>query len=121
MEVGFRDELAGIEDLLIVMYPGGDAYDLHITACHPLVAKEWRIDAKAWQSLPALGDALLKREPLPGASPLIIMVSHRQRAEVQVLRAQLSRRPDLRVATDKELLREIRQWCALGSAEEAIS
>ncbi|MFB7477065.1 hypothetical protein [Kitasatospora sp. NPDC056184] len=121
MEVGFRDELARTKDLLIVLYPGGDAYDLHVTALHPLVAKEWRIDAKAWQSLPALGDALLKRPPLPGDGPLIIMVPHRQRAETQVLREQLAHCPDLRVATDRELLREVRRWCALGSAEGVTS
>lgn len=116
MEHGLVADLPVAEGLTVVVYPDHDRYDLHITAGAPLVTKEWLVDAKAWRSLLALGRALQDRPPLAGTQPLTIVVPHRQRAELPVLSALLARRPDLRVMTDRQLLAEIRTWCAAGAA-----
>ncbi|AJC62088.1 hypothetical protein [Streptomyces sp. 769] len=111
MEFAIRDALTGIAGLDVFMYPDGDRYDLRITAAFPLVAKEWRVDAKAWRSFAALADALLERPVLGGAVPLTIVVPHRQRSDLPMLRARLAGRPDFEVMTDKELIAEVLHWC----------
>ncbi|MER8267951.1 MULTISPECIES: restriction endonuclease-related protein [Streptomyces] len=111
MEFAIRDALAGIAGLDILMYPDGDRYDLHITAAAPLVAKQWRVDAKAWRSFAALADALLERPVQGGAVPLTIVVPHRQRSDLPLLRARLAGRPDFEVMTDEDLIGEVRRWC----------
>ncbi|WP_331754140.1 hypothetical protein [Streptomyces sp. NBC_00826] len=116
MEHGLIRALPSSAGLHAAEYPDHDRYDVHITAGSPLVAKEWLVDAKAWRSLSALGRALQDRPPLEGAQPLTIVVPHRQRSELPVLRALLSRRPDLQVMTDRQLLSEIRTWCRAGTA-----
>lgn len=111
-----------IEDLPVTAglhansYPDHDRYDVHITAGSPLVPKEWLVDAKAWRSLSALGRALQDRPRLDDVLPLTIVVPQRQKSELPVLRAMLSRRPDLRVLTEKQLLSEVRAWCRAGAS-----
>ncbi|MFG2925697.1 hypothetical protein ACGFYA_29860 [Streptomyces sp. NPDC048305] len=116
MEHGLVGALPSVKGLTVAVYPDHDSYDLHITADSPLVSKEWLVDAKAWRSLLALGRTLQDRPPLAGDQPLTIVVPHGQKAELPVLNALLARRPDLRVMTDKQLLTEIRTWCAAGAA-----
>lgn len=97
-------------------YPDHDRYDVHIAARLPLVDREWRVDAKAWRSLSALGRSLRDRPRLSDTEPLIIVVPHRQRAELPVLKSLLAGRRDMRVMTDRQLIGEIRTWCAAGAA-----
>lgn len=111
MEFAIRDALTGIPGLDIFMYPDGDRYDLRITAADPLVAKQWRVDAKAWRSFAALADALLERPVLGGAVPLTIVVPHRQRSDLPLLESRLAGRPDLEVMTDKDIVAEVLRWC----------
>ncbi|MFD6150205.1 hypothetical protein [Streptomyces sp. NPDC060243] len=111
MEFAIRDALTGIAGLDVVMYPDGDRYDLHITAGGPLVAKQWRVDAKAWRSVGALADALLERPVMSGAVPLIIVVPHWQRSDLPLLRARLGGRADFEVMTDQDLVVEVCRWC----------
>ncbi len=111
MEFAIRDALTGIPGLDIFMYPDGDRYDLRITAADPLVAKQWRVDAKAWRSFTALADALLERPVLGGAVPLTIVVPHRQRSDLPLLESCLAGRPDLEVMTDEDIVGEVRRWC----------
>ncbi len=111
MEFAIRDALADIAGLEVFMYPEGDRYDLRITAAAPLVAREWRVDAKAWRSFDALADALLERPVLGGAVPLIIVVPHRRRSDLPRLRVRLAGRPDLEVMTDKDLVAMVLRWC----------
>jgi len=115
MEHGLVKALPTSAGLDVAGYPDHDRYDLHITASSPLVAKEWLVDAKAWRSLSALGRALQDRPRWVGPLPLTIVVPHRQRSELPVLRAMLSGRPDLQVMTDRQLLSEIRTWCRAGA------
>lgn len=111
MEFAIRDALTGIPGLDIFMYPDGDRYDLRITATDPLVAKQWRVDAKAWRSFTALADALLEHPVLGGAVPLTIVVPHRQRSGLPLLQSRLAGRPDLEVMTDKDMVAEVLRWC----------
>ncbi|MYV96487.1 hypothetical protein [Streptomyces sp. SID1034] len=111
MEFAIRDALTGIAGLDVLMYPDGDRYDLRITAADPLVARAWRVDAKAWRSFGALADALLERPAMGGAVPLTIVVPHRQRSDLPLLRARLAGRPDFEVMTDKALVAEVLRWC----------
>ncbi|MFF3850909.1 hypothetical protein [Streptomyces sp. NPDC002328] len=111
MEFAIRDALTGIAGLDVLMYPGGDRYDLRITAAEPLVAKEWRVDAKAWRSFGALADALLERPVLAAPVPLTIVVPHRQRSDLPLLQARLAGRRDLEVMTDKDFVAEVLRWC----------
>jgi hypothetical protein len=111
MEFAIRDALTGIAGLDVLMYPGGDRYDLRITAAEPLVARQWRVDAKAWRSFGALADALLERPVLGAAVPLTIVVPHRQRSDLPLLQARLAGRPDLEVTTDKDFVAKVLRWC----------
>ncbi|MFU0242313.1 hypothetical protein ACKI1J_42140 [Streptomyces scabiei] len=111
MEFAIRDALTGIAGLSVFMYPDGDRYDLRITAAGPLVAKEWRVDAKAWRSFGALADALLERPALGGRVRLTIVVPHRQRSDLPLLQSRLAGRPDFAVMTDTNLVAEVLRWC----------
>lgn len=118
MELQLRDALPQVTGLTIEMYPDDDRYDLRVSADDPLVAKEWRIDAKAWRSPAALAEALVDRPLLPGPVPVTIVVPHRQKAELPMLHERLASRPDLKVATDLDLQREIESWCRFGELAE---
>lgn len=112
METALRDAVAG-PGVDVAMYPEYDAYDLKILAGPPCVAREWRVDAKAWSSPDALADALTKSRRWPEGVQLTIVVPHRQWSELPAMWGRLSGRPDLRVVTDKELVGEIRRWCGM--------
>ncbi|MFJ9752619.1 restriction endonuclease-related protein [Streptomyces chartreusis] len=115
MERAIVSNLPDAAGLDVTKYPDHDRYDLHITARFPLASRQWRVDAKAWRSLSALGRSLRDRPRLSGTDPLIIVVPHRQKAEMPVLQGLLGGRPDLQVMTDRQLTGDIRTWCSAGA------
>ncbi|MEV5413170.1 hypothetical protein AB0K60_30570 [Thermopolyspora sp. NPDC052614] len=99
LERDLRDHARGV-GAEVDMWPHKDRYDLRIT----LGRKVWRVDAKAWASPVALGEALRDTEPAePG---LIIVIPDHQRASRGLL-ADMLRGAGYRVMTATDLKNDI--------------
>ncbi|MGW2922841.1 restriction endonuclease-related protein [Streptomyces angustmyceticus] len=114
MELHLRNEVAGLPHLHVEMWLGKlrpDEYDLHITAAAPGQRKRtWRVDAKAWESVPALGTALLERSA-PNF-PLTIVLPDHQKGERHYLAARLRGRRTS-VTTCSRLIKSVRTACGV--------
>ncbi|WP_210750135.1 restriction endonuclease-related protein [Nocardia gamkensis] len=99
LECDLRDH-ARAAGAKVDMWPHKDRYDLRIT----LKRKVWRVDAKAWASPVALGEALRETEPAePG---LIIVIPDHQRSSRDLLAAML-RGTGYRVMTATDLKNDV--------------
>jgi len=91
LELDLRDQVQDLPHVQVEMYPGElrpDEYDLHITvAVSGRRTQHFRVDAKAWESVDALADALLERQPPP--YPLTILLPDHQDHERHYLAARL--------------------------------
>ncbi|GAA2821415.1 restriction endonuclease-related protein [Crossiella cryophila] len=90
----------------VVMWPHRDRYDLAIT----LGRQVWRVDAKAWASPVALGEAL--RGTPPVAPGLVIVVPNHQRPSLDLLRHVVGD-SGYRVMTAKEFTSELAEAAAV--------
>lgn len=112
IELHLRDEVAGLPHVTVEIWPGTlrpDEYDLHITVAVPGQRKRtWRVDAKAWESVPALGTALLERA-VP-SFPLTIVLPDHQDRERHYLAARLRGRRTS-VTTCSRLIEGVRAMC----------
>ncbi|GLW90626.1 hypothetical protein [Actinokineospora globicatena] len=82
MEIELRDHAVKV-NADVRMWPHQDRYDLRIA----LNGHVWRVDAKAWASPMALGEAL--RGTTPAAPDLTIVVPDHQRPSLTLLRTML--------------------------------
>ncbi|WP_211222523.1 hypothetical protein [Actinokineospora enzanensis] len=92
----------------VVMWPHRDRYDLAVT----LGEQVWRVDAKAWASPVALGEAL--RGTRPAAPGLLIVVPDHQRPSLELLR-HLVGGSGYRVLTAKDLKTELTRAAAVAA------
>jgi restriction endonuclease in pPIWI_RE module len=110
LEIELRDELQEVVHVRVEMWPGElrpDEYDLKITIAVPgRRTRILRVDAKAWESIDALAQALLEGEPKP--YPLIIVVPNHQAHEVEYLKTRLAGRRTS-VTTLKDLVRQVKR------------
>lgn len=90
----------------VTMWPHQDRYDLKIE----FGAQVWRVDAKAWASPVALGEAL--RSARPAAPDLMIVVPDHQRSSLELLRHMIGGR-GYRVETAKDLMAELTKIAAV--------
>ncbi|WP_274919474.1 restriction endonuclease-related protein [Streptomyces sp. WZ-12] len=109
MELHLRNEVADLPHVTVEMWPGElrpDEYDLHITVAVPgRRTQHFRADAKAWESVVALGDALMEREP--PRCPLTIVLPDHQDRERHYLAARLRGRL-ITVTTLSRLVKRIK-------------
>ncbi|GAU71328.1 hypothetical protein SSP35_34_00130 [Streptomyces sp. NBRC 110611] len=114
MELDLRDELRDLPHVRVEMWPGElrpDEYDLHITVAVPgRRIQNFRVDAKAWESVVALGNALMEREPPP--YPLTIVLPDHQDHERHYLAARLRGRR-ITVTTLSRLVRRVKKACGV--------
>ncbi|MET9039068.1 hypothetical protein [Streptomyces mirabilis] len=112
LELQLRDELAGLPFLEMQMWPGEqrpDEYDLHITVAVPGKSKRhWRVDAKAWESVVALGKALTARPGLRRG--LTIVLPDHQHSERHFLASQV-RDQGVKVTTVSCLAKRVKDAC----------
>jgi hypothetical protein len=109
MELHLRNEVADLPHVTVEMWPGElrpDEYDLHITVAVPgRRTQHFRVDAKAWESVVALGNALMEREPPP--YPLTIVLPDHQDRERHYLATRLRGRR-ITVTTLSRLVKRIK-------------
>ncbi|MEV4872242.1 hypothetical protein [Streptomyces syringium] len=112
LELQLRDAVVDLPHVELVMWPGEqrpDEYDLHITVAVPgKRARHWRVDAKAWESVVALGKALTNRPAL--RKGLTIVLPDHQHSEQHFLAAQVRDR-GVRVTTVSRLVSDIEKAC----------
>ncbi|MFF8729536.1 hypothetical protein ACF073_24030 [Streptomyces sp. NPDC015171] len=112
LELQLCDAVVDLPHVELVMWPGEqrpDEYDLHITVAVPgKRARHWRVDAKAWESVVALGKALTNRPAL--RKGLTIVLPDHQHSEQHFLAAQVCDR-GVRVTTVSRLVSDIEKAC----------
>ncbi len=101
LECRLRD-YAHAQGASVQMWPHKDRYDLRIE----LGQRTWRVDAKAWASVVALGESLRPEEEEETYTGLIIVIPDHQRNEREVLHHMVSGH-GYRVLTATGLEREI--------------
>ncbi|GAA3381107.1 hypothetical protein GCM10020367_71060 [Streptomyces sannanensis] len=112
LELQLRNELVGLPFVELEMWPGEqrpDEYDLHITVAVPgKRTRHWRVDAKAWESVVALGKALTARPAL--RKGLTIVLPDHQYSERYFLAAQVHDR-GVKVTTVSRLANRVKAAC----------
>ncbi|MGW2863288.1 restriction endonuclease-related protein [Streptomyces sp. NPDC001205] len=112
LELQMRDLLGGLPYVEVHMWPGQvqpDEYDLHITASPPgRRRRHWRVDAKAWASVAALGKALRDRPTV--LKGLTIVLPDHQDSERHLLSAYVRDR-GLKVMTVSGLVKQVQAVC----------
>jgi len=112
LELALREKVQKLPHVKVQIWPGKlrpDEYDLHITVAVPgRRTQHFRVDAKAWESVVALGDALMEREPPP--YPLTIVLPDHQDRERHYLAARLRGRR-ITVTTLSRLVERIEKAC----------
>lgn len=105
LECQLRDHAVGL-GADVTMWPHLDRYDIKIT----LGAHVWRVDAKAWASPVALGEAL--RDTRPAAPGLVIVIPDHQRPSLELLRHVIGG-SGYRVVTARDLMTELTKAAAV--------
>ncbi|MFI5542693.1 hypothetical protein ACIA6E_02845 [Streptomyces sp. NPDC051815] len=112
LELHLHDKLAGLPFVDVEMWPGEqrpDEYDLHITVTVPgRRTRHWRVDAKAWESVVALGKALHDRPGLRRG--LTIVLPDHQDSERHFLGDQVAHR-GVKVTTVSRLVECVKTAC----------
>ncbi|MFI8952583.1 hypothetical protein ACIGO6_39695 [Streptomyces sp. NPDC053750] len=114
LELQLREELEGLPFVELEMWPGEqrpDEYDVHITIAVPgKRTRHWRVDAKAWESVVALGKALSDRPAL--RKGLTIVLPDHQHSERHFLAAQVRER-GVKVTTVSRLVKQAKAACGV--------